>query len=340
METSEKSTKTFDPNAAAAPDSGIFGLDCSPEDAAVVLIPVPFEATTSFGGGTSKGPAAILEASKQVDLFDRALGNFWKRGIHMLTIPKRIEWLSAKAKEHARAIIERGGIGCAPELHKGLQEVNSASEAVNTRVHGLALELFNDDKLVGVIGGDHSVPFGAIKACAEKHGEIGILHIDAHADLREAFEGFTWSHASIMRNVARLVPGVKQLVQIGVRDYCEDEWRYIQDASHEVHTIFDDELLRGERWGEECFRRIADLPKKVYVSFDVDGLDPSLCPHTGTPVPGGLQFNEAVNLFRWLRESAHTIVGFDVCETGNDPWDANVAARILYKLIGYALLPL
>jgi agmatinase len=188
-------------------------------------------------------------------------------------------------------------------------------------------------KIVGVIGGDHSTPFGLIQAVNDR-GEFSILQIDAHADLRMAYEGFTWSHASIMRNVIEQLPQATRLVQVGVRDYCEEEYDYTFQMRRVV-TYFDNES--GDRpWDAQCDEIVECLPPRVYVSFDVDGLEPSLCPHTGTPVPGGLTFNNTLKLLDKLSRK-RKIIGFDVCETGNDPWDANVAARILYKLIGYAL---
>ena len=171
--------------------------------------------------------------------------------------------------------------------------------------------------------------------------------MDAHADLREAYEGFRYSHASIMNNVVREVPGLQRLVQVGVRDYCDEEDQLVRDNPALLRTFFDADLKReqldGEPWSRLCGRVVAELPQEVYVSFDVDGLDPSLCPHTGTPVAGGLSFAEATALLRRLVESGRRIVGFDLNEVAPDPegrseWDANVGARLLYKLIGFALL--
>jgi agmatinase len=199
---------------------------------------------------------------------------------------------------------------------------------------------------MGIVGGDHSTPLGALRAAAERHKELGVLHIDAHADLREAYEGFRFSHASIMHNVLRDT-SVRRIVQAGVRDFCDAEDRRIRDEPARLRTWFDGDLRRalhdGETWTHLVGRIVADLPREVWVSFDVDGLDPSLCPHTGTPVPGGLSFPEAVTLLRHLAASGRRIVGFDLSEVAPDPtgrseWDANVGARLLYKLIGFTLL--
>ncbi len=190
--------------------------------------------------------------------------------------------------------------------------------------------------MVGIVGGDHSVPYGFIKALSELKPGFGILQIDAHADLRDAYEGFTFSHASIMYNALKL-NGIKKLVQVGVRDECEDEINLV--AKNELIVQYDDYLMaaaefEGKNWGKQCVEIISKLPERVYVSFDIDGLSPEFCPNTGTPVPGGLSFQKAVYLLRKLVESGRKIIGFDVSEVapGKDEWDANVGARIIYKL--------
>ncbi len=333
---------TFDPNAAAAPDSGIFGLPHTPAEAAVVVIPVPFEATTSYGGGTSKGPAAILEASHQVDLFDLDTGKPYEKGIAMLDESPKVKKWNGEARRLAKPIIAKGGVAAG---NPALKKVNALCEQMNGWVYDEAKKWIAKEKLVALVGGDHSTPFGAIKAIAEVHPGVGILHVDAHADLRDAYEGFTWSHASIMFNVLKHIPQVDTIVQVGIRDFGEAEHALIKGSEGRVVTFFDSELKRrayaGERWSTES-RRIANaLPEQVYVSFDIDGLNPTLCPHTGTPVPGGLSFEEACALLEAVVNSGRTIVGLDVNEVSpgpaGDEWDANVGARLLYKMIGWAL---
>ncbi|HEY0881075.1 MAG TPA: agmatinase family protein [Archangium sp.] len=333
----------FDPNAAASPDSGIFGLPFTPEEAKVVLVPVPFEATTSYGGGTANGPEMILEASKQVDLFDLDTGKPYEPGISMLPMPGDVrEWNDA-AKAIAAPIIESGGLEANPDA---LKKVNEISAQMNAWVYETTKHWLAQGKIVGVVGGDHSVPFGAIKAYAEKFPNLGVLHLDAHADLRDAYEGFTWSHASIMFNVMQHVPGVKKLVQVGIRDFGEAEFEIIQNSNGRIHTFFDARLARarldGMPWREQVDSIVQELPQHVYLSWDIDGLEPTLCPNTGTPVPGGLTFAQAVALLDGLVRAGKTIVGFDLNEvsdggTGSE-WDGNVGARLLYKMIGWTLV--
>jgi agmatinase len=334
----------FDPNAAALPDSGVFGLSTSPEESKVILIPVPFEVTTSYGGGTSRGPAAILEASKQVDLFDLDTGRPYEAGIAMLEESLEIWTLNTEGKELAAPIVESAGVG---DHQKSLTRINAIGDRLNTIVYDLTREWISKKKIVGLIGGDHATPFGCIKAHAEAFDNLGILHLDAHADLRDAYEGFKWSHASIMFNVLNEIPKVKTLVQVGIRDFGEAEFDVIQNSNGRVHTFFDSRLQRamldGMSWQEQVDAIVSQLPENVYLSWDIDGLDPTLCPNTGTPVPGGLSFHQAVGLLEGLVRHKKKIVGFDLNEVspGDDEsnqWDGNVAARLLYKMIGFTLL--
>ncbi len=331
----------FDPNAAAAPDSGIFGLSCPERDAAIVLMPVPFAATVSYGGGAEHGPEAILAASRQVDLFDVQFGRSYERGIHLLAADPSILAHHERARAQATALIGRGGATAADAAT--VASIDAAGAHVNDLVYATTKRLLGADRIPGILGGDHSVPFGAIRACAEHHPGLGILHVDAHADLRVAYEGLRWSHASIMDNVLREVPQVTRLVQVGIRDICEQEHDTVQQSEGRVVTHFDLEWQRrrfhGATFDELCREAIDALPRDVYVSFDIDGLDPALCPHTGTPVPGGLSFAEIAHLLRTLVERGRRVVGFDLVEVapGDDEWDANVGARVLYKLCGAAL---
>lgn len=324
----------FDPDAPATGD-GLFGLPNDPGHARVVVIPVEWQATTSYRRGTREGPKYLVEASRQVDLFDLDVGPAWKAGIAMLDPDPRIRAWDAEAEEDALAVIESGG--GEPEA---AARVNELSERVNAHVHGLVRDLLAQGRVPAVIGGDHSVPYGAMQAVAEAFPGVGILHIDAHADLRAAYEGFTWSHASVFHNVIARLPDVAKLVQVGIRDVGEAEVELIRDNPHRIATFFDNaiarDLARGIPWLTVVKHVIEKLPENVYVSIDVDGLDPAFCPHTGTPVPGGLSFRDAVVLLGTLAEERR-IVGFDINEIGPDEYDGNVAARLLYKLCGWSV---
>lgn len=335
--------ESFDPDAAAGAESGIYGLPFAPEDSKVVVVPVPFEATTSYGGGTSTGPRAVFEASKQVDLFDQETGRPYAAGIAMLDVPKNVLRWNAEAKKIAASVIDKGGV-VNRATRAAAEKVNAYGERVNEWVYARTTALVEQGKMAVILGGDHSVPFGAIRAYAEKHPGLGILHLDAHADLRDAYEGFTWSHASIFNNVMRRIDGVGKLVQVGVRDLGQAERAMIDRSDGRIVTFYDADLAAKKEDGVP-FARLADeivaaLPDEIYLSWDIDGLDPTLCPGTGTPVPGGLSWNEAIGLLRAIGRSQKRIVGLDLCEVspGETEWDANVGARLLYKMIGFALL--
>jgi agmatinase len=331
----------FDPNSAALHE-GIFGLPHTYAEAKLVFLPVPWEVTTSYGGGTSKGPSAILEASYQVDLFDLEVNKPYEAGLYLLPESKKIRTWNQKGKSAAQKIIRAGGvIGKNAKLKKALAEVNKLGAALNEEVKKESARVLEEGKILALIGGDHSTPFGAIQALAEKE-QFGILHIDAHSDTRAAYEGFEWSHASIMHNVMEKI-SVKKLVQVGIRDFCEEEWDYIQSSKGRIKTFFDLDLakrkLSGESWKKICEEIIAALPDQVWISFDIDGLDPRFCPHTGTPVPGGMDYHEAVWLIGEVVRSGRKILGFDLNEVapGKDEWDANVGARLLYKMSAWTL---
>ena len=336
----------FDPNAASPIDSGVFGLPHRESDALVVLVPVPFDATTSYGKGAAEGPKAILEASKQVDLFDLDTGRPYEVGITMLDESAEVRrWNEAARAEAEKVIAAAGVVSGDAALERALAKVNVISGHVNHWVHREVARLLSAGKIAVVVGGDHSSPFGAIRAYAERHPGLGVLHFDAHADLRPAYEGFDFSHASIMENVVRRLP-IAKLVQVGIRDLSEEEFAMIAGSNGRIEAHFDVDLKRAKRngttWDVLANRMIENLPNEVYVSFDVDGLDPTLCPHTGTPVPGGFSFDEAIAVLEALVRSGRTIVGFDLNEVApgpeGDEWDANVGARLLYKLIGWMLV--
>lgn len=337
---------SFNPNDTAIADSGIFGLPYGAEEAKLVLVPVPWEVTTSYGDGTSRGPAAILHASRQVDLFDIETGDVYSHGYFMEPIPEKVLELNYEMKRLAHNVHAALEDGETPDA-KIIAQVNSASESVNNWVHQTVERHLQAGKLVGVVGGDHSSPFGAIRAISEAHkGDFGVLHVDAHADLRDGYQGFTHSHASIMFNVMNSAFAPRKLVQVGIRDFSMDEHKIIK-SNPKIYTHFDPltkrRLLKGESWQSICDEVAAQLPEKVYISFDIDGLTPDLCPNTGTPVPGGLAFEQATALLATLVEKGKKIVGFDLCEVSQpadaeSEWDGNVGARLLFKLCGWTMI--
>ncbi len=335
----------FDPNSPGLTSNNIFGLPFSEENAQLIIVPVPWEVTVSYRPGTSRGPEQIFDASMQVDLYDPDFPDVWKKGFYMLPYDKNIRNKSDYLRSCAELIIgclsEGNPVNCSRQLVSKLNEVNSGGEMMHNWIYGLTAKYLSEGKKVAVLGGDHSTPLGYIKALGEKHTSFGILQIDAHADLRKAYEGFTYSHASIMYNVLEQAPQVSQLVQVGIRDYCDEELAIINQTPGRIKTFFDkdikEQLYEGACWKAIVEEVIAALPQKVYISFDIDGLDPKLCPNTGTPVPGGFELEQIFYLLLKVKQAGKEIIGFDLNEVssgshGHDCIDPIVGARTLYKL--------
>lgn len=338
--TKEEIIEQFDPSGPGIAGN-LFGLPFTPDTAEMIIIPVPWEVTVSYHTGTSNGPQAILNASSQLDLYTKDVPDAWKLGVSMLPVAQELAAENAKLRQLTAMHISRLEKGDAFDPEDPLlKSVNDASENLNIYVKALAQKYIKAGKLVGLVGGEHSVPLGYIRALSERHERFGILQIDAHADLRKAYEGFTYSHASIMYNVLKL-PAVGRLVQVGIRDYSHDEVNLMKRAMGRIVTFLDEEikdrLYNGKTWDTICDEIIGQLPKEVYISFDIDGLDPKLCPNTGTPVAGGLEFQQAVHLIKKVAISGRKIIGFDLCEVagGTNDWDANVGARILFQLCNW-----
>lgn len=327
------------------PDSGLFGLDCDRDEAQVVVVPVPYEATVSYRTGTASGPEAVRQASHQLDLCDADAGDLSQVKVHTASPEARIAELNAQARPAAERVIaaleQRSEPGEAD-----LTAVNEAGDDVCIWLEKEVGALLDADRFPAVLGGDHSVALGGLLAARSRHPELGVLQFDAHADLRAAYEGFVHSHASVMRNLVEQSLDAP-LVQVGIRDFSQDELEFIR--THDNIDTFFDRSLRHARLNGTFFEMVHDivdcLPQKVWVSFDIDGLDPALCPQTGTPVPGGLSFDEAIAILEAVVDSGRTIVGADLCEVSpgaelsdDDSWDAVVGARVLYKLIGYGMM--
>lgn len=343
MNKKEQLIREFDPNGVGEIGK-IFGLPFSEQEAELVLIPVPWEVTVSYRGGTADGPEAILEASTQVDLFVNDIPSAWKMGINMLPSPDALIAENTKYRDLASKYIamqEKGKrIKDHPEMKIVPKAVNDICEKLNIYIKSEANRYLNQGKMVGIVGGDHSTPLGLIRALNDIHDDFGILQIDAHADLRKAYEGFKYSHASIMYN-ALSCRNISKLVQVGVRDCCEEEAKRIKGSKGRVVTFFEEEIreafYHGNTWKKMTEMMVSKLPKKVYLSLDIDGLDPKYCPNTGTPVPGGLDFHQVVYLIKQVVKSGRKIIGFDLSEVapGSDEWDGNVGARLLYNLCNW-----
>lgn len=342
MSTKQQKIDAFDPSEPGAADASIYGLPFTAEESEFIIMPAPWEVTVSYGSGASEGPEAILDASFQVDLLHQEFPELWKLGIYMDEAP--VEWVenSANYKGIAQEIISayESGVDVANDaiLQAKQSDVNGASALFNSQVKARTLSWMEQGKKVILLGGDHSTPLGYYEALATKYDNFGILHFDAHMDLRVAYEGFTHSHASIMYNAIQL-PQLTKLVQVGIRDFSEGEVNVIK-GTDKVKVYTDADLKKGQfegaTWKQQCDEILAQLPENVHVSFDIDALYRWYCPNTGTPVPGGLSFEQATYLLSRLAESGKTIVGMDLVEVapGEDDWDGNVGARLLFHMCG------
>lgn len=279
-----------------------FGL--LPEDQAdyatsrVAVLPVPFERTVSYGRGTAAGPAAILRASQSMELYDEEL-RFEPAEIGIATLP--------------------------PFLPEAFDLADAMAELeAECRRHLAA------DKFLLTLGGEHSLTIAPVRAARARFGEIGVVQFDAHADLREEFEGTPYSHAAVMRRVAD--EGLPTL-PIGIRSLSKPEAEFAHEAGIPIVWAHELDELEGNRYE----RLLAALPEKVYLTFDIDYFDPSLVPGTGTPEPGGGTWHPTMRLLSRLFETKE-VVAMDVVELapiGGQPASDFVAAKLAYKCLGY-----
>ncbi|EOZ98682.1 Agmatinase [Indibacter alkaliphilus LW1] len=341
MSLKHKIIEQFDPNGVGAYDS-LFGLPFDEETADLIIIPVPWEVTVSYASGTASGPEAIFQASSQVDLFEQDIHDAWKMGIYMLPIPDDLADKSSSFRILARNYInwlEEGSPAISAERFAAVPEIiNNACEEMNEWVYEQAKKYRAKGKMVALIGGDHSTPLGLIKALSEEYNSFGVLQIDAHADLRKAYENFEYSHASISYNALKL-PQLSKLVQVGIRDYCQSE-AITAKENNRITTFYDkdikENMYEGKAWKVICDDIVGKLPEDVYITIDIDGFDPKLCPNTGTPVAGGFEMEQILYLMKQVVKSGKKIIGFDLVEVApgveGDEWDGNVGARILYRM--------
>jgi agmatinase len=308
----------YDPNSIGNPNNNIFGLPTAEEDSQLIIVPVPWEVTVSFAAGTARCAQSIQDASMQVDLYDADYPGEWRKGIYMREVDKKVllksDYLRKEAELYISFISEEEDLEQNQFMCKTLREVNEGSVFMNNWVYEQTSELLAKGKLV-----------------------------DAHCDLRKAYEDFNYSHASIMYNALEEVPQLTRLVQVGIRDYCDEEWDYIRNSNFRVVSYFDkdikERMFEGQTWKMIANDIVDHLPQKVYISFDIDGLDPKLCPNTGTPVMGGLETEQVFYIFKQIIKSGRQIIAFDLNEVGvgENGWDANVGARVLYKLCNLLL---
>ena len=312
----------------------LFGLE-EKREPRFIIIPVCWEGTVSYNAGTSSGPQSLFEASSQIDLWDVEFGSLENLGISFESSDPNILQLNQEALQIKDI-----------DKKESVQKINDLSEKVNSWVFNRYNHVSSKNNVIVLLGGEHSIALGGFQAVSQKlKGDYGVLQIDAHMDLRESFEGYNHSHASVFYNLLTSHFAPKKLVQVGIRDFCKEEQGFAKKFKDKI-SIFYDRYLKcglheGKTWNELCQEIITDLPENVYISLDIDGLSPLLCPDTGTPVPGGLDFDQFVTLLKHIAASKK-IVGMDLVEVGGDvnhkQWNGNAAMRILYKMLGFAAI--
>jgi len=270
-------------------------------DPFAVVVPVPYEATTTYRKGTAGGPAALLAASTQVELYDEEM---------------RLDPL-------ARGVLTHDAVVC-----------DDTPDVLAATLEELCVPHFHKERLVVCLGGEHSISLGPIRAAADVHGPIGILQIDAHPDLRDEYEGTHYGHGCVMRRALDLST-VTALVSVGLRAVSEEDHDVIM-RDDRVKPFYAYELDDRPRpkWIQAV---MAELPDTVYVTFDLDGLDPSVVPGIGTPEPGGLGWWDALALLQRVF-AERRVVGFDVVELLPDPPSCVsdfAAARLVFKMLAY-----
>lgn len=320
----------------------LFGIENN-EKAPIFVTYAPWEVTVSYRGGTSLGPSAICQASSQLDFFD-FLSQKERQNIFY------IKNKNAELFDESRELqpLAQGYMGqesgAWKTSHKTQQDINHACSNMVDAIYCQTREVLDNQRVPALVGGDHSVALGSIKACLEHHECLGVLHIDAHADLRKAYQGFNHSHASVMQNSVTFFQPKHMLVSVGVRDFSQEEYSFIKEHK-QVHCFFDHTIqsakMNNQSWKDICHAISDKLPDQIYISLDVDGLSPELCLNTGTPVPGGLGFAQVLFLLEYLvKEREKKLIGFDLCEVApnhddgvvKNHWDGNVGARLLFHL--------
>jgi agmatinase len=276
------------------------GLDeefASFERARAVILPAPYDFSTTYQGGTRWGPRAILEASRNMELWDDELGATYRNAIHTL------------------AEIEPTALG---------------PEEMAKRVEQAVGWILDRGKLPVMLGGEHSLTAGAVRAAHARHPKLSVLQLDAHADMRDTYLDSAYSHACVMRRVREKLPAAS----VGIRSLSEEEHEWLEAHPAPIWSTREFRALRGD-WAPI----LAALTDEVYVTFDVDGFDPGIMPGTGTPEPGGLDWYEAVDLLAAVARQSR-IVGMEIVELAPLPGQVTsdfLAARLTYRMIGLAL---
>jgi N1-aminopropylagmatine ureohydrolase len=275
---------------------GLLPEESAFERARVVILPIPYEQTTTYGTGTKEGPHALIAASRHMELYDEELDyEVYQVGIHTL---------------------------------RELEVLASGPKAMLERITEVTRELLDHGKFVVGLGGEHTVSFGLVRAYAERFPGLSVLQFDAHADLRDTYQGTPYNHASVLRRIAEVVPAV----QVGIRSLSREEAAWVK--AHKARLFYASEVVGSPSIATTISEALTD---HVYITICLDGLDPSIMPAVGTPEPGGLGWYDVLRIVRRVAETRH-IVGFDVVELFPIPGNVApdfLAAKLVYKVLGY-----
>jgi len=338
-----KGYEDYDPNGVGVFNGNFLGLP-KVDDHAISFLAVPYDATVSYSEGTGGGPANILAASAQLDVSIRDLVKPWELGFAWQTLNGT--WLDEQpqTRTYVKDVIKtlESGKDLTDSQKACLDYINAQGSALRQTVFEATKAELERGRFPVIVGGEHSVSLGAFEAIATT-GKFGILQLDAHMDLRSSYEGFKYSHASIMYNAIHQIPQLTQLTQVAIRDWCPAEEELTKSISDRIKVFYDQELSEA-KFGGQAFAKtiepiIATLPDRVWISLDIDGLDPSYCANTGTPVAGGLSFAETLYLCKSVIESGRTIIGLDLVEVAPAPfeYEGSVAARLMYEIAARAV---
>lgn len=271
----------------------------------IVIVSAPYEHTVSYGGGTKNGPKGIIDASAFVEFYD---------------------------DEFDKELCFEKGIATLEPIDFN----NKADAEALKMIYDQVKDMLNLGKFVVTLGGEHTISSAPIKAHFEKYPDMSVLQFDAHSDLRESYENSIYSHASVMARVCEFFPN-ERITQVGIRAQCIEESKFIKE--NKINTFYASGIRTnkyGQNWKEKL---VSTLGKQVYITFDVDGFDPSIMPATGTPEPEGLFYAEVLEIFRLIRNTGRDIIGFDVVELSPIPALHHpdlTTARLVYKLLNYA----
>lgn len=342
------SNKEFDPNTITPDNGNYFGISLEPEKSALVLISAPWDATSSLYSGCSYAPDAIIEMSRFVDFYEPMAPNSWRKGIATVPIDYSIQDLSHRLRSDAERVTklhDEFGLSVIDNLmyERRLKRVNEGSVDVNFILYKQVKQWLEQNKIVGLVGGDQSVSYSIIKAMGYRYEHLGIIQIDTRCDMHEAYQGFEFSHASTMFNVMRDVPNIDQLAVVGVQEFSPIEWeRAASDKRIRLFTAQDmwAQQFEGKTWSAQVDDIISTMPQNVYITLDINALQCDCSPGTGRINGGGLTLFQAIYLMDRVITSGRSIVGFDITEVVpnmENKRDILAVARLLFKMCSIAL---